>query len=155
MTFAPACRQSIYFYVIILALQREGSVSPMSVYINSAEFIDFNVIREAGALMLPILHTATWSFPCDHQVNVENQAHLRIQPYTVHKEVTHLRLWICHISQILISVNLHFFYTYRLIHPTAQKNTVQRFTVVSVSASEDPLFISGSSSKHHHFSSPV
>lgn len=86
---------------------------------------------------------------------MENQAHLRIQPYTVHKEVRHFPLWICHIGQILILVHLHFLYTSQQIYSTTQKNTAQRFTVVSISANEDPLFISGSSSKHHCFSSPV
>jgi len=48
---------------MILALQREVSVSPMSVYINSAEFIDFSVIQEAGALMLPIQTQQPEIFP--------------------------------------------------------------------------------------------
>lgn len=52
MIFATASRQSSYSSVIILALQREGSIFAMSGYINSAEFIDFNVIQENDALML-------------------------------------------------------------------------------------------------------
>lgn len=64
----------------------------MSVCINRAELIYFNATQEAGALTLPMLHTAPYDFPSDHQVNMENQAHLRIQLYTAQKVVKHISL---------------------------------------------------------------
>lgn len=77
--------------------------------------------RGMTLLRFPFLHTTTWNFPCDDQVNVKNQAHLRTEPYTVHKEVRHVPVWIYHISKILISVHLHFLYTCQLIYSTTQK----------------------------------
>lgn len=53
MIFATASRQSSYSSVILLVLQREGSIFPMSLYINSAGFIDFDVIQDNDALTLP------------------------------------------------------------------------------------------------------
>lgn len=90
--FATAHRQSSHSAGIILASQREGLGSPTSVCINRAELFYFNVAQEAGALTLPILHSATYNFPCDHQVNVEYQAHLRIQLYRDQKVLKHISL---------------------------------------------------------------
>lgn len=118
MIFATASRQSSYSSVIILALQREGSIFPMSEYINSAEFIDFEVIQENDTLTLPFFthNTLKYSLP-----NFPKREQSSTPTYNVHMEVRCFPVWIYHISKILISVHLHFLYTCQLICSTTQE----------------------------------
>lgn len=77
--------------------------------------------RRMTFLCSPFLHTTTWNIPYQISLNVKNQACLRAEPYTVHKEVKHFSVRIYYISKILISVHLHFLYTCQLIYSTTQK----------------------------------